>query len=212
MLGVGGCHSSPSSSTPPPGPLEGRVVLRSNGDYQRAQTAARTMFHDAFQRYDAGIPLTQADRTNLLRGARLCAAMTDYLPLQAKPDFACGQALAALGYHDEAIRRFKLFLAQVSESPSDDALKVMRADAYGLLSVSFIATHDDKAALDAANVALKAYPNTATYLNDRAAAEIQLGDMKAAKTDLTQAVGASAPDDPARAKSQSMLKALGTKH
>ena len=170
------------------------------------------MLGEAFRRVEAGLPLTGADRTNLLRGARLCAAMAAYMPGKAEmQDFKCGEALAALGYHDEAIHRYELFLNLAGNNPTDNTMKVVRADAYGLMSASLTATGKYEPALEAANTALKAFPHTAAYLIDRGVAEIKLGNAATARTDLTEAAGIAAIDDPAKQKAEKLLKTLKAK-
>ena len=178
----------------------------------KAQTAAQKDLTDAFHKIDVSEPFTAADRTNLLRGARLCAAMAAYLPGKAEAqEFTCGEALAALGYHEEAIHRYEMFLNFAGDNPSDDTIRVVRADAYALMSLSLSALGKYKAALDATNTALKAFPHTPAYLNDRAQAEIKLGDNGAAKTDLTEAANTSKLDDPAKQKAVALLKTLTAK-
>ena len=189
-------------------PLDPPIILRSNGDFLKAQDASRQMLKLAFGKIDAGSPLNEADKTNLLRGARLCAAMSAYLPGQAEgQDFKCGEALAALGYHEEAIHRYKLFLDALGPNPITHDASVERADALALIGVSLTALNDTKGALDSINEAIKAYPDAPTYHNDRAAVEIKLGRPADAKKDYERALLGD-PNDPAHLKAEMALKTL----
>lgn len=192
-------------------PLAPGIVLRSNGDFLHAQDAAESMLTTAFHKIDQGLPLNEPDRINLLRGARLCAAMAAYLPGEAEgQDFKCGEALAALGYHDEAIRRYRMVLASIGDHPTSDQLAVIRADAYALMAVSLTAQKRFKAALDALAESFKAYPNVPAYYVDRAGAELGLGQAAKAKKDLESALHASKPGDPAINRANAMLASLAT--
>ncbi|MHB8636676.1 MAG: hypothetical protein ACYC96_09415 [Fimbriimonadaceae bacterium] len=187
-------------------------MIRSNGDFLMAQDESQRFLVGPFKKYEAGQPLTAQDRSYLLKGARLCAALAAYLPGKAEAqDFTCGEALAALGYHEEAIHHYQLFLTFAGDNPTDPMAKVVRADSYGLMAASLTAMGKYKLAVDAANIALKAFPDTAAYLVDRASAESHLGAKSAAKADLTLAMKAAAADDPAGPKARAMLKQLGGK-
>lgn len=193
-------------------PLDPPIILRSNGDFLQAQTSAQADFVVAFKKIDVGEPLNDADRTNLVRGARLCQAMAAYLPGQAEgQDFKCAQALAALGYHRYAIQHYKQVLDAIGPHPTNDLLAVVRADSFANMSVSLVATGDAKAAMTEVAEALKAYPNTPTYLMDRAGAEAALGQKDAAVKDLKAAIQQSKPDDPTKGKAEARLKKLTLK-
>jgi len=211
-----GCHSRAvavaGAGSASKDPLDPIPVIRSNGDYLEAQDKAERFLAGAFKKYESGIPLTTEDRTNLLKGAKLCAALSAYLPGKAAAqDFTCGEALTALGYHEAAIHRYQLFLTYAGDNPSDPMIKIVRADSYGLMSVSLTALGKFNDALAAANVALKAEPGISAYLVDRASAEIELGDKSAARADLLLAVKNAKGDDPAKGKAQAKLKSIATK-
>ena len=204
-----GNHRSPGTAAVSSDPLDPPLILYSNGDYEKAYAASKNMIQAAFPRYESGLPLTEADRINLLRAARLCAAMAAYLPNKAQgQNFVCGEALAALGYHKEAIRRYDMFIAFAGEDPTDDTVKVVRADSYHLKAVSQAALGDYKPALDSVNMALKAFPHLPGYLVDRASIELQLKNNPSAKADLTEAAGSPVIDEAAKSKARALLKLL----
>ncbi|HLK15617.1 MAG TPA: tetratricopeptide repeat protein, partial [Fimbriimonadaceae bacterium] len=159
--------------------------------------------------------LTQADRTNLLTGARWCAAMADYLPGRAdaeKEDFRCGQALAALGYHEAAIRRFDMYISYAGEHPVDQNTAVIRADSYNLRGASLMELGDLKGALDSVNQAVKAFPDAPFFRYVRAAVELRLNDSKAAIQDLDVAVTkGQEQQDPVTLRAYALLEGVKAK-
>jgi tetratricopeptide (TPR) repeat protein len=192
-------------------PLDGSIILRTTGDYDKASRDAALFAKQAFQKLAVGQTLDATDIKNLRSAARLYDAMSAFEPASPAPDFACGQILHALGFEDHAETKFRQFLTSVGPSPKDDGVKVMVADSHGLLAACLTATHNYKAALAEADTALEMYPRTASYLVERASAELQLHQEGQAKLDLEDAMRGGDPSDPAEVRASAMLKLLDAK-
>lgn len=194
MLTVGCGKPDPSSP----------VVLANNDQYAEANKAAAGLAAGPFEKIDAGEPLKDEDRRALRDAIRDWDGMVAFAPDRPAPLFTSGQAKAALGDYNGAIRSFQQFITSVGPSPEQPDVRVMAADAHYLTGTSKVALKDYAAAVTDFNAALALEPSRPEYLAERAGAELQLGRKGDAGADLRKALAI----DPSNRRAQGLSKLI----
>lgn len=176
---LAGCGSTPASNDQP--------IITSFAQYEEALQKAEKLSLQHLKDLDAGEPLTDPDKRDLREAALIFDSLADYQPTNIAPFTGAGKIYQALGADDTAIQRFREGLSTVPPSPITAVLDTAIETHY-LLSVSLFNKHRYKEALDEVNRAIQMFSTSPIYYAQRAAIFIQLGNNKAAYSDLSTAL------------------------
>lgn len=164
-----------------------RPIITSFAEYEQALQKAEGLSLQHLKDLDAGQPLTDPDKRDLMEAALLFDSLSDYQPTNIAPFTGAGKIYQALGNDDSAIKRFREGLSTVPPKPITAVLDTAIETHY-LLSVSLFNEHEYKESLDEVNRAIQLFATSPIYYAQRAAIFIQMGKNKAAYSDLSTAL------------------------
>lgn len=176
-----------------PMPQNGELPIASDVDYNAAMAQMEGLSQDRIKAFDAGTKLSPEDMEKLREASRLTDRMSAYAPLMASLFFVSGKIHHILGEDGIAEERFRqcaLGIEKQAAAQPNDARNLLAtgAESSYQLSLLLIGRRDFRGALEAADSAVKAVPQSSNYLTARASALNELRRTDEAKKDLAQAL------------------------
>ena len=188
---------------------QGGTAIASASEYQDAMSKMTDLSKSRLEAYDQGKALTADDKAKLREAGGIVDRMNAYLPLMATLRFVSGKIHHILGEDEVAEQMFRQctfdYPAQANAQPADAAaIRATGAEAAYQLSLLLVNRRDFKGALEQADAAVKAVPQSSLYHTARASALNELRRTDEAKIELFMALRL----DPSNKRAASLLKFL----
>jgi tetratricopeptide (TPR) repeat protein len=162
-------------------------VIDTPDEYAKALQMAHEMTKPIFDKSDKGEEITEKEKDQLYKAARLIDNANRVSPEKTIPFLGAGKAYMLAGDLEMAELRFRQAINNAQFDASPGAKETGVEAQYRLSEVRF-ELHDYEGAFESANHAVKAVPDGIEYLTARAAALIQLKKYKEADADLHAAL------------------------
>jgi tetratricopeptide (TPR) repeat protein len=181
FFGVRSCSTGSGAKeiTPP--------VLRTANEMPETAVQAQKLSQTALEKFSRDEPLTEDDLKNLREAGALLQGIINYEPGVVHPYVGAGLIYRALGAGDKAET---LFTRAVNNGRilADEQSKLSVAEAHYNLALIQIERRNYSQAVEEANQAIEAVPNSPNYLSARASAYIQLKKKREAMRDIRTAL------------------------
>lgn len=166
---------------------EGLPVIGDADSWGATIHEAEELSKNHFIAADRGEELTDADRADLRKAAKLFDSANRFFPMKIGPFVGAGKAYQLTGELEAADERLRQAISNVqyakTESDRNNVIEAQR-----LLSEVKARENDWDSAFKLADAAVKAAPNAPQYLATRASAEIQLKKLNEAAADIALAL------------------------
>lgn len=181
-------------------------VVRTPQDFDRVSKEAQRLSESLVAKYDAGQALTEEEKRKLKQAAYDYEGMFGYEPERYPSTFLAGKIYYILE-NDEKAMFWLATCIQTPDLPGGDPDTYVQtlSEAHYLRSLVYFKQKHYKEASDEAALAVKYVPLSANYLVAQADAELQLGNLEAAKQLLQQALTL----DPLNSKARPLAAFLG---
>ncbi|MBS1700553.1 MAG: hypothetical protein JST12_02750 [Armatimonadetes bacterium] len=200
-------------------------ILRSPNDYQNTMNQAKILALPILQKAQNGEEVSKADQDKLRQALKLFESMNNYEPRRVDTQFGAGRILMILGEKERAVEKLQQAVNDRDTDPNakepgvqqtvfeaEARLSELMLDlaAEEIANSNSFSQSGDKVgaeaakkkselyyqkALDYANAAVAAVPNSYLYLVDRGNVYLAVGKKDLAKKDF-EAANALAPGDP----------------
>ena len=180
------------SNQPPLSPLGG-TAISSDDEYHAAETKADAMSKDLAAKYDRGGTPTEAERAKLREAVTLYDKMSAFTPAISPLFFASAKIHHILGEDDIAEEKYRqcmlTFYNDAAARPQfAKGIRITGAEASYRLATMLVKEPNKQSAFEASDVAICYIKTSSAYYNVRAEALIGLGNVKAARADLEEAI------------------------
>jgi tetratricopeptide (TPR) repeat protein len=166
---------------------EGYRVVTTNDEYSEQIKAAHELTKPIFDKADLGQPISQDEKSQLVKGAQMIDAANRLHPDFAIPFLGSGKAYLLAGQLDLAEARLRQAIANAEVDKTPGAKETGWEAWYRLGELRF-KLKDYQGAYEAADQAVKSQPGSVFYLLGRARAAIQLKNLQQADLDLNAAL------------------------
>jgi tetratricopeptide (TPR) repeat protein len=191
VIGAGVLAGAMLLSSQPDQTPDGVKILRSIEERDAAMLRVRDLTSAQLQAVDSGIKLTPTDREKLKQGLQEVRAVADFEPRATAPFLVAGRIADAIEDPLLAERFYRQACANVDQDRDPEQRKVNYLDGaeagYRLCDI-LLARRQAKEAKPFADDIVRVVPNAPHYRVARAEVLFQLGDVKGARAELTEAL------------------------
>ncbi len=183
------------------------TAINDDAEYERLFVQMEGLSQSRIAAYDANKPLTTDDKEKLRQAGNLVDRLNTYRPLMASLYFISGKVHHILGEDEVAEQMFRQCVLGMDRQMADEpdkapVLRVTGGEAAYQLSQLLYNRHDFKAALDQANLAVRAVPQDSRYHTQLGSVLNELRRTPEAKQELIKAIHL----DPNNGRAVSLLR------
>ena len=180
------------SNQTPRSPLGGKAISNDQ-EYRSAELRADALTKELVPKYDRGGTPTESERVTLRKAVTLYDKMSAFTPAISPLFFASGKIHHILGEDDIAEEKYRqcmlTFYNDAATRPQfAKGIRLTGAEASYRLATMLVKGVNKQAAFEASDVAVYYMKESSAYYTVRAEALIGLGNVKAARADLQEAI------------------------